>query len=53
MHVWTAEDGFATHTAYAQDYPGPFPFLTDPGGPPEPVLKRAGGAALPSRAGLR
>lgn len=30
LHRWTAETGFVTHTAYVEDYPGPFPFLTDP-----------------------
>lgn len=30
VHLWGADAGFATHTAYVQTYPGPFPFLTDP-----------------------
>ncbi len=30
LHHWSAEHGFVTHTAYVEDYPGPFPFLDHP-----------------------
>jgi 3',5'-cyclic AMP phosphodiesterase CpdA len=30
LHRWTAADGIASHTVYVEDYPGPYPFLTDP-----------------------
>jgi 3',5'-cyclic AMP phosphodiesterase CpdA len=26
LHLWTAADGIVTHTAYVEDYPGPYPF---------------------------
>ena len=30
LHLWTEVDGFVSHVAYVERYPGPFPFLTDP-----------------------
>jgi 3',5'-cyclic AMP phosphodiesterase CpdA len=30
LHLWTAASGFVSHTACIEQYPGPFPFLTDP-----------------------
>ena len=30
LHAWSAADGFVSHTAYVESYPGPYPFLTDP-----------------------
>lgn len=30
LHRWTATDGFVTHMVYVENFPGPFPFLTDP-----------------------
>ena len=30
IHRWTAQGGFVSHTAYVEDYTGPFPFLGDP-----------------------
>ena len=27
VHRWTAASGLVTHTAYVEDYPGPFPFI--------------------------
>ncbi len=27
MHRWTRADGFVSHTAFVEGYPGPFPFL--------------------------
>lgn len=30
MHRWSGSDGMATHTAYVDAAPGPYPFLTDP-----------------------
>ena len=30
LHRWTAADGIASHTVYVDDYPGPYPFVTDP-----------------------
>ena len=30
LHLWQDGAGFMTHTVYTRDYPGPFPFLTDP-----------------------
>jgi Icc protein len=30
LHTWSAADGFVSHTAYVELFPGPFPFLTDP-----------------------
>ena len=30
LHRWTAADGFASHVALVESYPGPFPFLSDP-----------------------
>ena len=29
LHQWSPEHGFVTHTAYVENYPGPFPFLAD------------------------
>lgn len=31
LHHWSPEGGFVTHTAYVENFPGPFPFLTDHG----------------------
>jgi hypothetical protein len=28
IHRWTAESGFVTHTAFVEDFEGPYPFLT-------------------------
>lgn len=33
LHLWSAEAGFVTHTAYVEDFPGPFPFLTEAADP--------------------
>lgn len=30
LHMWTAEAGIVSHTAYVETFPGPFPFITDP-----------------------
>jgi Icc protein len=30
LHTWHERNGFVSHTVYTGDYPGPFPFLTDP-----------------------
>ena len=30
LHRWTEADGIVSHTAYVEDYPGPFPFVNDP-----------------------
>lgn len=30
LHRWTAEDGIVSHTVYVEQYPGPYPFVTDP-----------------------
>jgi 3',5'-cyclic AMP phosphodiesterase CpdA len=30
LHLWNAASGFVSHTACIEQYPGPFPFLTDP-----------------------
>lgn len=30
LHRWTPQDGFVTHTVYVEQYPGPFPFLSEP-----------------------
>lgn len=30
LHRWTADDGVVSHTVYVEDYPGPYPFVTDP-----------------------
>lgn len=30
LHSWSADDGFVSHTAYVESFPGPFPFVTDP-----------------------
>lgn len=30
VHRWTAEDGIVSHTVYVEQYPGPYPFVTDP-----------------------
>ena len=30
LHRWTPEDGIVSHTVYVEQFPGPFPFLTDP-----------------------
>jgi Icc protein len=27
LHRWTAADGIVTHTAYVEDFPGPYPFI--------------------------
>ena len=32
LHRWTDSDGVVTHTVYVEDYPGPFPFVNNPGG---------------------
>ena len=29
LHHWSQAQGFVTHTAYVESYPGPFPFITD------------------------
>ena len=29
LHRWTPQDGFVTHTAYVEPFPGPYPFLGD------------------------
>jgi Icc protein len=33
LHMWQANTGFVTHTAYTDIYAGPFPFITDPAYP--------------------
>jgi 3',5'-cyclic-AMP phosphodiesterase len=30
LHRWTPADGFATHTAYVETFPGPYPFIAAP-----------------------
>jgi 3',5'-cyclic AMP phosphodiesterase CpdA len=30
LHRWTAADGFLTHMAYVETFPGPFPFVAAP-----------------------
>lgn len=30
LHRWSAEDGFVSHVALVERYPGPFPFTLDP-----------------------
>lgn len=30
LHRWSAEDGIVSHTVFVEDYPGPYPFVTDP-----------------------
>jgi 3',5'-cyclic-AMP phosphodiesterase len=30
LHVWTPAAGIVTHTVHVEQFPGPFPFLTDP-----------------------
>ena len=30
LHRWTADTGIVSHTVYVEDFPGPYPFLTDP-----------------------
>jgi 3',5'-cyclic AMP phosphodiesterase CpdA len=30
IHLWDSSNGFVTHTALVEKFPGPFPFLTDP-----------------------
>ncbi|MDQ2802519.1 MAG: phosphodiesterase [Pseudomonadota bacterium] len=37
LHCWSEQDGFVTHTAFVENYPGPFPFLLntcEPGAEP-------------------
>ena len=29
MHRWTPEDGFVSHVAYVEQFPGPYPFSGD------------------------
>ena len=44
LHLHMANGGIATHTAYVERFPGPFPFLIDddyPGHPPRPVAGAA------------
>ena len=44
LHLHMADSGIATHTAYVERFPGPFPFLVDddyPGHPPRPVAGAA------------
>ena len=33
LHTWHEAAGFVTHTAYVNQYEGPFPFITDPAYP--------------------
>src|SRR5262249_51211648 len=30
LHRWTPDDGVVSHTLYVEDFPGPYPFVTDP-----------------------
>jgi 3',5'-cyclic-AMP phosphodiesterase len=30
LHRWTEADGFVTHTAYVENFPGPYPFIAAP-----------------------
>jgi 3',5'-cyclic-AMP phosphodiesterase len=30
LHRWTPADGTVSHTVYIDDFPGPYPFVTDP-----------------------
>jgi len=30
LHLWNETHGFVSHTVYTDNFPGPFPFLTDP-----------------------
>jgi 3',5'-cyclic AMP phosphodiesterase CpdA len=31
LHRWSPSDGLASHTAYVEEFPGPYPFVKDPG----------------------
>ena len=33
LHRWTPTDGIVSHTVYVDDFPGPFPFYSDPKNP--------------------
>jgi 3',5'-cyclic-AMP phosphodiesterase len=33
LHRWTDADGVVSHTVYVDDFPGPYPFVTDPSYP--------------------
>ncbi len=33
LHRWTPADGFVSHVAYVEPFPGPYPFSGDPAGP--------------------
>jgi hypothetical protein len=30
LHRWTEADGVVSHSVYVGDFPGPYPFVTDP-----------------------
>jgi 3',5'-cyclic AMP phosphodiesterase CpdA len=30
IHSWSVTEGFVSHTAFVEAFPGPFPFITDP-----------------------
>jgi len=32
LHRWTQADGIVSHTVCVEDFPGPFPFIAEPGG---------------------
>ena len=36
LHQITPGTGFVTHMAYVENYPGPYPFLTEPDYPGKP-----------------
>jgi Icc protein len=33
LHRWTPADGIVSHTVYVEDFPGPYPFASDPEAP--------------------
>ncbi|MBV9252309.1 MAG: phosphodiesterase [Acetobacteraceae bacterium] len=33
LHRWTPADGMVSHTVYVERFPGPYPFVSDPGYP--------------------
>ena len=37
IHLTADDGGLATHTAYVENFPGPFPFVTDPDYPGKPA----------------
>ena len=35
LHLWSAADGIVSHTVCVEDFPGPYPFVSDPDYPGE------------------